>query len=113
MSNINANRKIAVLGDMFELGDYSEELHRKVGEEIVKNNIDILISCGENAKYIVQQAEKVGMKKENIYYVKDIQEVEEKILKLVKPKDVLLIKASNGMKFFNIVEYIKDSFNIK
>ena len=53
------------------------------------------------------------MKKENIYYVKDIQEVEEKILKLVKPKDVLLIKASNGMKFFNIVEYIKDSFNIK
>ena len=113
LSNINANRKIAVLGDMFELGDYSEELHRKVGEEIVKNNIDILISCGENAKYIVQQAEKVGMKKENIYYVKDIQEVEEKILKLVKPKDVLLIKASNGMKFFNIVEYIKDSFNIK
>ena len=113
LSNINANRKIAVLGDMFELGNYSEELHRKVGEEVAKNHIDILISCGENAKYIVQQAEKIGMPKENIYYLKNVQEVEEKLLEIVKPNDALLIKASNGMKFFNIVEYIKDSFNIK
>ncbi len=113
LSNINAKRKIAVLGDMFELGNYSEELHKKVGEEVVKNHIDILISCGENSKYIVQQAEKFGMKKENIYYLKNIQEVEEKILKIINPNDAILIKASNGMKFFNIVEYIKDNFNIK
>ena len=46
-------RKIAVLGDMFELGDFSEELHKKVGKEVVKNKIDILIACGENAKYIL------------------------------------------------------------
>lgn len=43
-------RKIAVLGDMFELGEYSEELHRNVGKEVVKNNIDILICAGENSK---------------------------------------------------------------
>lgn len=113
LSNINANRRIAVLGDMFELGNYSEELHKKLGEEVVKNHIDILISCGENAKYIVEQAEKYGMAKENIYYLKNIQEVEEKILEIANQNDAILIKASNGMKFFNIVEYIKKNFNIK
>ena len=46
-------RKIAVLGDMFELGEYTEELHRNVGKEVVKNGIDILICSGENSKYII------------------------------------------------------------
>ena len=60
-------RKIAVLGDMFELGDYSADLHRKVGDEVVKNNIDILVCAGENAKLIADEALENGMKKENIY----------------------------------------------
>ncbi len=44
LSKINAKRKIAVLGDMLELGDFSKELHEKVGEEVYKNKIDILIT---------------------------------------------------------------------
>ena len=103
-------RKIAVLGDMFELGEYSKELHEKVGKEVVKNNIDILICNGENAKYIVQEAERQGMKKENIYYVKEKKEIIELLRDVLKINDVVLFKASNGMKFFELVEKLKESY---
>ena len=43
---------------MFELGEFSTELHRKVGKEVANNNIDILICAGENSKYIIEEAEK-------------------------------------------------------
>ena len=65
------NRKIAVLGDMFELGEYSKQLHENVGIEVYKNNIDILICAGENARYITNKAKEAGMLKENIYYFKE------------------------------------------
>ena len=104
LNGLNAKRKIAVLGDMFELGEYSKELHEKVGEEVVKNKIDILICCGENAKYIVESAEKKGMQKQNIYYFETKEQVEEFIKETWQNGDSILFKASNGMKFFNIVE---------
>ena len=97
-------RKIAVLGDMFELGEFSKELHEKVGKEVVKNKIDVLICCGKNAKNIVESAEKEGMQKQNIYYLESKEQVEELVKKIWKSGDSILFKASNGMKFFNIVE---------
>lgn len=104
LNGLNSKRKIAVLGDMFELGEFSEELHKKVGKEVVKNKIDILICCGKNAKYIVENAEKEGMKKQNIYYFETREQVEELVKKIWQSGDSILFKASNGMKFFNIVE---------
>ena len=103
ISEFKENRKIAVLGDMLELGDFSKELHEKVGSEVCKNNIDILICSGDYAKYIAKKAEEEGMCKENIYF-----EEKENILGLlkniVKPGDVILFKASNGMKFFELAD---------
>lgn len=63
----SSNRKIAILGDMLELGEYSEEIHRKIGEDVVNNKIDILITVGEFSKYIKDEAIKNGFNKENIY----------------------------------------------
>ena len=103
LSKFNENRKIAVLGDMFELGDYAEEIHKKVGEEVAKNNVDILITSGKNSKYIAETAEK-ELKKENIYYLENKEEIEKLLQKIVKPGDVILFKASNGMKFYEIAE---------
>ena len=51
-------RKIAVLGDMLELGEYSKELHEKVGEEVYINKINLLICVGNEAKNIAKKAEK-------------------------------------------------------
>ncbi len=102
-------RKIAVLGDMFELGEFSEELHKKVGEEVVKNKIDILIACGENATYIADVA-KEKMNKENIYYLENKEEIEPLLEKIAKKDDVILFKASNGMGFYKIVERLVESW---
>lgn len=107
LGKLPTGKKIAVLGDMLELGEYSESFHRKVGEEIVKNNIDILITVGKESKYIVEEAEKLGMNEENIYQFKSNQEAERKLGELMADGRVnVLLKASNGMKFQEIFEAI-------
>ena len=52
-----------------------KSLHRLVGEEVYKNNIDILVCAGENAKLMADEALKNGMKKEDIYYFEDKDEI--------------------------------------
>ena len=104
LANHTGKRKIAVLGDMFELGEYSEELHRKVGKEVVKNNIDMLICAGENAKYIIEEAKKSG--KIETYFMHNNEEIVEKLSQELRNGDVVLVKASNGMKFFEICQKV-------
>lgn len=97
-------RKIAVLGDMLELGEYAKSLHEKVGEEVVKNNIDILITVGDLAKNIVNAAQNMGL---GTYYECKNNEEAVKILKnIIKEDDLILLKASNAMHFGEIFEGI-------
>ena len=102
LEKYTGTRKIAVLGDMFELGEFSEELHKKVGEEVANNNIDILICAGENSKYIIEEAEKKS--KIQTYYFNNNEEIVEKLAEELRNGDVVLVKASNGMKFFEICQ---------
>ena len=95
-------RKIAVLGDMFELGEYSEKLHRDVGKEVAKNNIDILICAGDNSKYIIDEAKK--NKNIETYFMNSNEEIVENLSQKLRKGDVVLVKASNGMKFFEICQ---------
>ena len=103
LSEFKDNRKIAVLGDMFELGEYSKELHEKVGEEVIKNKIDILICSGENSKNIVNKA-KDKMKPGNVYYLDNKEDIINLLNKIKNPDDIILFKASNGMKFYELAE---------
>ena len=105
LSEFKEKRKIAVLGDMFELGEFAEKLHKEVGKEVIKNNIDILIACGENAKYIAKVA-KEKMNKEEVYYLENKEEIKSLLEKIVKNNDVILFKASNGMQFYKIAEEV-------
>ena len=107
LSKIKGKRKIAVLGDMFELGEYSEKLHKQVGEEIIKNNIDVLICTGNNSKYIINTVLQLGMNKNNVYYMNNIKEITEKLEQILEQGDCALVKASNAMRFFDIVEQIQ------
>ena len=97
-------RKIAILGDMLELGEYSEELHKKVGEEIIKNKIDILITVGKMGKVI---ADTVIKEKREVYSCTNNDEAIAVAKKIINPEDTILVKASNGMKFKEIVEGLK------
>lgn len=102
LENYAGTRKIAVLGDMFELGKYAIELHRKVGEEVAKRNIDILICAGENSKYIIEEAKRNP--RIQTHYFNNNEQIVEKLSQELKNGDVILVKASNAMKFFEICQ---------
>ena len=109
LAHTEGKRKIAVLGDMLELGDYAKELHEKVGEEVAKNKIDILIAVGDLSKYIMEKAEELGMSKENITHCIDAEEAAIKLEKILEKGDRVLLKASNAMKFNIIVEKLSEN----
>jgi UDP-N-acetylmuramoyl-tripeptide--D-alanyl-D-alanine ligase len=104
LSSLNQNRKIAVLGDVLELGEYSKQMHEKIGEEVVKNNVDILITVGTEAKEIAAVAKKAGIEVHS--FEKNIQAINE-LKENMRNEDVILVKASNAMNFIEIVEAIK------
>ena len=104
LGNIKGKRKIAVLGDMFELGEFSKKLHKSVGAEVCKNNIDILICSGKNSEEIINQANKDGLSTESTYYVENKEEILKKLKDICENGDVVLFKASNGMQFYKIAD---------
>ena len=104
VAEIYENRKIAVLGDMLELGEISEKVHREVGAELAKNNFEILVTYGELGKFIADGAKNSGLK--NIFVTTTHEEVAKKILEIMQKDDVILFKASHGMHFEKIIELI-------
>ena len=96
-------RRIAVLGSMFELGDYTEELHRKIGALVIDEGIDILVTVGIEASYIYEEAKG---KIETVHFDNNSDAIN--FLKgIIKPGDYILIKASNSMKFKEIVDALR------
>jgi len=100
-------RKIIVLGDMLELGPDSEKLHRQAGEMISKTKgIDYLITLGEKAKYIFEEALKNNFPKDKALHFLDKNKIIEFLLEIIKENDVVLVKGSRGMEMEKIVEKI-------
>ena len=106
LANQESKRKISILGDMFELGEYAESLHTKVGEDVAEFKIDKLITVGELAKNICKGAENKGMT--DFIHFETVDELLEKIEGYICEEDAILVKASRGMKFERIIEKIKN-----
>jgi len=99
-------RRIVVLGDMLELGFKSDDAHRKIGNYLLKKGIDALFTIGNNARLISDEALKKGMCREHIYHAGEKERAVEKIIEFVKPHDILLFKASRGIKLEDVVDII-------
>ena len=108
LQSIPGSRKIAVLGDMFELGEFSEEIHRKVGIEVFTHKIDMLVTVGEASKYIAEEVEYLGMPKDNVASFDTTEEATNYLNKILKQDDVVLLKAANGMHFLKIFDGINN-----
>ena len=100
-------KKIAVLGDMLELGKMSKELHKSVGEAVCDENIDLLLCFGGMSEYYVKGALKKGFDKNNAKIFASKEDVAEYLKTTMKKGDAVLFKASRGMKFEEIIEKIK------
>ncbi len=101
LRTVAAPRKVAVLGDMAELGKYTIETHEGVGR-IAAETVDLLITVGERAKFIAEAA-RGGLRKANIFSFGSSIEAAPEVQKLLKPKDVVLVKGSQSMRMERIV----------
>lgn len=107
---IAKGRKIAVLGDMLELGTYSETAHRNVGEYAAECEIDILFTYGKESKFMADSAKKAGLKA--VYSFTDKTELTKALLNELKIGDTMLFKASRGMKLEEIFETLYKQWNV-
>lgn len=98
-------RKIAILGDMLQLGKHTKEAHKNVGK-IAKENADILIVVGPRAQAFKGGALEAGMSEENILEFLDSHKAGEFIKTYVKKGDLVLVKGSQGMRMERVVEAI-------
>ena len=97
-------RALAVLGDMLELGDFTEEAHRRLGERIGELSIDQLIFLGEEASRVVESALRKGMAPERAKVVKNHSEAISFLSHTIREGDWILVKGSRRMGMEKIAE---------
>lgn len=102
LCKIAKSRKIAVLGDMLELGSYSETAHRNVGEYAAECNVDMLFTYGKESEFMADSAKKSGLK--SVFSFIDKAELTKALYNELKLGDTVLFKASRGMKLEEIFE---------
>jgi UDP-N-acetylmuramoyl-tripeptide--D-alanyl-D-alanine ligase len=95
-------RKIAVLGDMLELGVYEEEGHRKVGRRAM-DVVAVLITVGERGRLIAEEALACGMEGDKVFVEEDNDSAVACLREIIAPGDIILVKGSRGMKMEEIV----------
>ena len=103
-------RKVAILGDMFELGEGQEAMHAEIGTYAVERGIDVLVCVGDLSKNMYDAAIKAKNDLNSdikVYYMKDTQEVIDKIEEYLEKDDAILVKASHGMGFAKVVEALQ------
>ena len=96
------NRKVAILGDMLELGENEKKYHQEIGE-FCNEKIDVLITIGVLSKNMFDKFTKEK------YYFKTNEEAETKLKDILKQDDVILVKASHSMKLDTIVNFLKEN----
>ncbi|MBQ7647230.1 MAG: UDP-N-acetylmuramoyl-tripeptide--D-alanyl-D-alanine ligase, partial [Clostridia bacterium] len=110
MKDMNCSgKRIAVIGDMLELGAYSEKLHRLVGEYAASSGADLLLCVGDESRFIADQAEKLSFPKEKtVRFGRDEYSKAAEYLNSVSEKgDIILFKASNRMELGIIADSLK------
>jgi UDP-N-acetylmuramoyl-tripeptide--D-alanyl-D-alanine ligase len=105
LKEVNGKRKIAVLGDMLELGKFTEEAHRAIGER-VGNVADILVVVGPRAKTIAHGALEKGFSEKKIQSFDTAADAAKFLQEVIKEGDVVLLKGSQSIRLERAVEAI-------
>ena len=98
-------RRVAVLGDMAELGSHSEEAHLEVGRRAAESGVGQLFAIGEMAALIAKAAREAGLNR--VFEFRDIDSAASAVKSFVKPGDVVLLKASRAARLERIAEVLR------
>ena len=110
LRDLPGKRKVAVLGDMLELGEYSMEAHERVGK-MAAQAADILVTVGVAGKLMAESARKNGLSKKSIKSFDSADEAIEAVQNLIKKGDLILVKGSHAMELEKVVEAIRATDN--
>jgi UDP-N-acetylmuramoyl-tripeptide--D-alanyl-D-alanine ligase len=99
-------RRVMLCGDMLELGPRSDELHRRLGKKICESGVRLLVTAGPCARLAgdVARHSSLGME---VHNAEDAMEAAELLAKMLRPRDVLLVKGSRGMSLERAIESLK------
>lgn len=108
--SIARGRRVAVLGDMFELGENSDALHAGVGQYAVEKGVEQLICVGENSRHMYEGALEAQKcyEGQQVCYFPDRESMLEQLPGLLQEQDTVLVKASHGMGFDKVVSFLEE-----
>lgn len=100
----SGRKSVAVLGDMFELGEYEIPGHLKVGQRVAELNIDVLVTIGERSQYIAQGAIESGMQPGSVHHFVSREDALKWLKNNLSHQEIVLFKASRGMKLETLLD---------
>ncbi len=112
LKEYTGKRKIAVIGDMLEMDDFAEEIHRKVGKLPIMKNFDFILLYGESTKYIQLELEEQKMDPKKIYHFEKLEDLKNYIFQNLQPEDTILLKASKAMHFHELALELEEKLAI-
>ncbi|MCX8028466.1 MAG: UDP-N-acetylmuramoyl-tripeptide--D-alanyl-D-alanine ligase [Brevinematales bacterium] len=114
LSNIRTNgRKIAVLGDMLELGEMSKKLHEEIADYLIQKNIDFVICYGENFSLVHDYMISKGIDKNKVISVSSINEIADLLNYIIKEGDTILVKGSRAMRLNEVSSFLENKLKEK
>lgn len=99
------NRRIAVLGNMVELGSYSQSEHRMIGLEVAQH-VDLFLAVGEQMRYAVESAREAGLAQEAVEWFADSEEAGRYLDREIKTGDIVYVKGSQSSRMEKVVKDI-------
>jgi UDP-N-acetylmuramoyl-tripeptide--D-alanyl-D-alanine ligase len=106
LKNIDGKRKIAILGDILELGNFAKEIHEEVGKTLVNTNPNLIILIGDNSKITYDKVLSLGYPPKQVYYFKKAEDSFVTLDNILESEDTILIKGSHAMNLILIVNYL-------
>ena len=110
LTNIAEKRKIAIIGQMRELGDLREEEYRKLGEYVYEQDIDLFITYGFRTEEMGAAAKAKGMDPAKVYHFLNKEELHALLEKIIKPHDTILVKGASKTNMFETVKFLDENY---
>jgi UDP-N-acetylmuramoyl-tripeptide--D-alanyl-D-alanine ligase len=104
LQELPARKRIVVLGEMRELGKYSEELHRKIAQKIYKDKVDYVLLGGGDTKYISDELFRLGYSDDRLLSNLTNPQIAANLSTIIQKGDLVLIKASRAVRLDEVVQ---------
>lgn len=106
VNTAKVHRKVAVLADMLELGEYADEAHRNVGEMVAEYGVDCFVAIGPHAVEMAKGAKAKGFDSDKMFVFDNNESAKAEIMKILEPNDVVLFKGSRGMRLEEVADFV-------